>query len=368
MSFYSIYKKYKNIDLNKLFESRPKDIKKVLMQDNMSFDDFSFLLSVEAEEYLEDMAQKAHRITLQNFGKTIQLYTPIYLSSYCDNKCVYCGFKKDNLIKRRKLSLEEVEKEASFIAATGLAHILVLVGDSREHSPVSYIKECVKVLGKYFASISIEIYALTENEYRQLIDAGVDGLTIYQEVYDEQIYDELHFSGPKKDYIFRLDAPERGAKAGMRTINIGVLLGLNDFRTEAFFLGLHAKYLQDKYTDTEISISVPRIRSYAGSFEAKHSLSDKNLVQMIMAIRLFLPRVGVTVSTRENERLRENLLPFGVTKISAGTTTAVGGHTLDDKEKSSLQFDLLDKRSVADITEMLRRKGYQPVFKDWMKV
>ena len=368
MSFYNIYKKYKEIDFTDLFSDKSKDIQKVLCKENMNIDDFAGLLSVKAENYLEEIAQKAKSVTLQNFGKTIQLYTPIYLSSYCDNKCVYCGFKKDNKIKRRKLSLEEVEIEAQFIAQTGLQHVLVLVGDSREYSSVTYIKECVKVLGKYFSSISIEIYALTEDEYKELIDAGVDGLTIYQEVYDEKIYNDLHLAGPKKNYLFRLDAPDRGARAGIRTINIGALLGFNDFREEAFFLGLHAKYLQDKYTDAEISVSVPRIRSYAGSFKAEHVLVDKNLVQMILALRLFLPRVGVTVSTRESESLRENLLPFGVTKISAGTTTVVGGHTLGDEKDMSAQFDLLDSRSVTEVTEMLKKKGYQPVLKDWMRV
>ncbi|MFQ5951955.1 MAG: 2-iminoacetate synthase ThiH, partial [Candidatus Omnitrophota bacterium] len=280
---------------------------------------------------------------------------------------VYCGFNKDNETERKKLSLEEVEKEAVFIASSGLRHILVLTGESREESPVSYIKDCVSLLKKYFSSISIEIYPLHEGEYRELVEEGVDGLTIYQETYNKEIYEKVHPAGPKKDYRFRLDAPERALRAGMRTANIGVLLGLDDWRKDVFYMGLHAKNLQDKFTDAEISISVPRVRPQTGDYRPPYNVTDKNIVQIILALRIFLPRVGITLSTRESSQLRENLIPLGVTKMSAGSTTAVGGHTIKyDKEGRPVQFEISDKRDVDQIKKMLVTRGYQPVLKDWM--
>ena len=326
---------------------------------------FSYLLSPDAESNLENMAQKAHELTLQNFGKTIQLYTPMYLSNYCDNQCVYCGFNIKNKVERRKMNLDEVEREAQFISATGLKHILILSGESRKVTPVSYLKECVGVLKRYFSSISIEVYPLTEQEYAELISQGVDGLTIYQETYDENVYGKMHLSGPKKDYRFRLDAPERGCKAGMRSVNIGVLLGLNDWRKEIFLLGVHAKYLQDNFTDVEIGVSIPRLRPQTGDFKAPYEVNEKNIVQMILALRIFLPRLGISISTRENAAFRENLLPLGITRMSAGSTTKVGGHTIGTEEGLA-QFEICDSRSVDEIKEMLNKKGYQPVLKDWL--
>ena len=368
MSFYDIYQRYKNFDLEKIFSAAsPVSIQAVLEIDNLDLDQFISLLSPEAENNLESMAQKAQAITRQNFGKTIQLYAPMYLSNYCDNACLYCGFNLDNHISRRKLTLEEVEKEAQFISSSGLKHILILTGESRSRSPVSYVRDCVKVLKKYFISISIEIYPLTEDEYSQLVVQGVDGLTIYQEVYDEQLYAKVHLRGPKKDYRFRLDAPERGAKAKLRSISIGALLGLGDWRSEAFFLGIHAKYLQDNFPDVEIGIAVPRIQPQVSGFKPICQVSDRNIVQIILALRIFLPRLGITISTRENPKFRENLLALGITRMSAGSTTNVGGYTLHREEKKqSSQFEIQDQRSVSQIKAILERKGYQPVFKDWL--
>ncbi len=368
MSFYDIYLQYKGLDLEKIFSvNSPISIQTVLEREHLDIDQFISLLSLQAENCLEAMAQKAHAITRQNFGNTIQLYTPMYLSNYCDNSCIYCGFNLNNTIGRRRLSLEEVEKEAQYIRSSGLKHILILTGESRVKSPVSYIKDCVRVLKKHFSSISIEIYPLSENEYAELVVLGVDGLTIYQEVYDERLYAQMHICGPKKDYKFRLDAPERGAKSRMRNISIGVLLGLGDWRREVLFLGLHAKYLQDKYPDVEIGISVPRVQPQVGGFKPVNQVSDKNLAQIILALRMFLPRIGIALSTRENPVFRGNLIPLGITKISAGSTTVVGGHTLYQKQgQKSSQFEIQDQRSVDEIKGMLEKKGYQPVFKDWL--
>ncbi len=352
MSFYEVYAQYRNLEI---FEP---DIK-----------EFARLLSGEAESSLEELAQRARELTLSNFGRTIQLYTPIYLSNYCDNSCLYCGFNINNKIERRALAPEEVEKEARFISSTGLRHILILTGESRSMSPVSYIKDCVRILRKYFSSISIEVYPLTEGEYSELICEGVDGLTIYQEAYDEDIYSNMHPLGPKNDYRFRLDAPERGAKSGMRSVNIGALLGLGDWRKEAFLLGLHAKYLQDRFPDVEISVSLPRIRPQVSGFKADYEVNDKNLVQIILALRLFLPRLGITLSTRKRPELRENLIPLGITRMSATSTTRVGGHTIGHEDDDcAFQFEISDSRSVEEIKTMLDRNGYQTVFKDWMHI
>lgn len=342
---------------------------KAIYSDDVDTDQFAALLSMDAEEHLEEMASRSRELTLKYFGKAIQLYTPLYLSNYCDNGCVYCGFSFKNSIERRRLSLDEVEKEAKAISSSGLKHILLLTGESRSESPVSYIKDCVKLLRGYFSSISVEVYALTKNEYAELVHEGVDGLTIYQEVYDEAIYTKVHPFGPKADYKFRLGAPERGAEAGMRNVNIGVLFGLNEWRKEVFSMGLHAKYLQDKFPYVEIGASIPRIRPHIGSFTPAFEVSDKNIVQTILALRIFLPRLQLTVSTREDPLFRENIIPLGITRMSAGSITCVGGHAIEaHAEAGPSQFDISDKRSVGEIKAMLESRGYQSVLKDWFQL
>ncbi|MDD4956879.1 MAG: 2-iminoacetate synthase ThiH [Candidatus Omnitrophica bacterium] len=342
------------------------DVIRALDSDERSERDLAALLSTSAVPYLEEMAQRAHVSTVHNFGRTIQLYTPLYLSNYCSNDCVYCGFNLRSGIERKKLEPDEVVKEAGLIASTGLKHILLLTGESREHSPVPYIRECVRGLKGSFASISIEVYALEEEEYADLIAEGVDGLTIYQEVYDRNIYAALHRSGPKRDYDFRLEAPERALRERVRTVNIGVLLGLNDWRKEVLTLALHAAYLQDRYGEAEISVSLPRIRPQVSGFEAAQVVSDRDMVQIMTALRLFLPRVGITLSTRERSGFRDNVLPLGVTRMSAGSTTGVGERIYGPGKASSRQFEIYDVRGVGEMMEMLRGKGYQPVLKDWV--
>jgi 2-iminoacetate synthase len=325
--------------------------------------DFLALLSPVAVEYLEDMAQAAHRVTLQHFGHTILLFTPLYLANYCINHCVYCGFNAGNNILRRKLTFPEVELEARAIAETGLQHLLVLTGESRQYTPVSYIGECIYLLRQYFSSISIEIYPLSCEEYGELIMEGADGLTIYQEVYDRAIYKQMHPKGPKRNYRFRLEAPERAAAVGMRSVNIGALLGLNDWRTEVFLAGMHLNYLQKQFPGVEASISLPRLRPQLGGFQSRFPLSDLDFVQALLAVRLFLPRAGITISTRENAVLRDNLVKLGVTKMSAGSATAIGGHT--DARDGIGQFEISDNRSVDEMRKTIISLGYRPVLKDW---
>ncbi|MCG8501183.1 MAG: 2-iminoacetate synthase ThiH [Firmicutes bacterium] len=364
MSFYDEYLVYKDFNFNRFFEGITDDrIRAVIRKGKLTARDFLTLLSPMAEKHLEEMAQQAHKVTVQHFGKTILLYTPMYLSNYCTNRCLYCGFNTANEILRKQLTLEEVETEAKAIAETGLRHILILTGDARNMASPDYIEDCVKVLTQYFTSVSIEVYAMEQEEYARLIQAGVDALTIYQETYNEGLYDKVHLRGPKKDYRYRLDAPERACKAAMRSVNIGALLGLDEWRKEAFFTGLHANYLQDRYTDTEISISLPRLRPHEGSFQPKDIANDTHMVQMMVAFRLFMPRAGITISTREHARFRDNVMRLGVTKMSAGSTTVVGGHT--QQEKHTGQFEISDERNVVQMREAILGLGYQPVFKDW---
>lgn len=367
MSFYEEYLKHKSFDFEGFFESITEDdIFRIINSRKLDEYDFLALLSPTAERYLEEIAQKAYELTLKNFGKAVLLYTPMYLGNYCTNKCVYCGFNHDNDIVRKKLTMEEIEIEAKKIYDTGLRHVIILTGSSRKETPVSYIVDSVKLLKKYFDSIAIEIYSLTEEEYIQVVEAGVDSMSIYQEVYDEEIYDKVHLAGPKKNYKFRLDAPERACRAKMRNVCVGALLGLKDWRREFFNVGLHAKYLQDKYSDVDVAVALPRIRGHAGTFTDVYEVNDKNITQMILACRLFLPRAGITMTTREKAEFKNNLIPLGVNKISAGVTTEVGGHT--SEEQSDPQFEIIDPRSVEEVKQDLLAIGYQPVFKDWMKI
>lgn len=339
------------------------DVRRVLAGPCRAPGDLLALLSPAAAPYLEEMAGRASQLTLQHFGRTIQLFTPLYLSNYCANHCVYCGFNATNAIPRSQLTLEQVEIEARAIAATGLRQLLILTGESRAKASPEYLEACLGVLRRHFPSVSMEIYAMEQGEYERMVRAGVDGLTLFQETYDEALYAKLHPRGPKRDYRFRLDAPERGCRAGMRVVNIGALLGLGDWRTDALLTGLHAAYLQRKYPETDIAVSLPRMRPHAGEFQPASIVSDAELVQIMLAFRLFLPRLGITISTRETARLRDNLLPLGVTRMSAGVSTAVGGHSQEGDKVG--QFEISDDRSVDAMCAMLKERGFQPVFADW---
>lgn len=369
MSFYNKFLEVKDLPYSEMFDKiTARDVERVLQKENrLTEQDYFILLSPAAEGYLEPMAEKAHRLTTQNFGKTMQLFLPLYLSDYCVNTCKYCSFSVDNVFPRRILTMDEVEKEAQAIAAMGIKHIILLSGESRIHSSVSYIKQSLKVLTKYFSSIGLEIQPMDTKEYKELEESGIDNLTVYQEVYNEPIYADIHTKGPKRDFKYRLDTPERGAQAGMRNVNIGALLGLNkEWRTESYMAGLHSDYLQRKYLDLEVGVSFPRMRPHAGSFQPAVDVTDKNLVQAMLALRLFQPRAGVTVSTRETPEFRDQLLPLGVTKMSAASSTVVGGYAVQDQEQS--QFEISDERSVEEIKALLKEKGYQPVVKDWEMV
>lgn len=366
MSFFRELAEYKDFDFWQFWEQvKISEVKTVLSKKKLMKNDYLILLAPIAETVLEELAQRANALTTQYFGKTVQLFTPLYLANYCVNNCVYCGFKVNNELKRHKLNECELRAEAEMIASTGLSHILILTGEDKKQTPVAYIVQAIKILKEYFSSISIEIYPLTVEEYQEVKNAGCDGMTIYQEVYNKNVYQKMHLAGPKTDYLFRLDAPERACKANLRTVTIGALLGLDFWRIEAFFTGIHALYLQKKYQKIEIAIAPPRIRPQLGGFEPTEYVNDKNVVQYITAFRLLMPNNGITVSSREHADFRDNLIKLGLTKMSAGVSTAVGGHS--NKEETG-QFDIADERSVDEITNALYQNGYQPIFKDWLNI
>ena len=364
MSFYSVMKNWENFDFEDYFSQvSSEDIKRTLQKDKIEELDFLNLLSPKAKDFLEDMAKKSYSVTRQHFGNIISLYIPLYVSNYCTNHCVYCGFNRENKIVRRHLSLEEVETELLAISKTGMSHIILLTGEAEGLVDIVYLKGIVEMAAKYFPSVSIEVLPLKTDDYQILKNSGLDGLTVYQEAYDEEVYDGVHLSGGKKDFKFRLDTPERGALAGLRNVNIGPLFGLGEIKKEAFFAGLHLKYLTDKYLNTEFGISLPRINDAEGGFKPFHKMDDATFIQVMTAYRLFQPKAGITVSTRENHEFRNNIMPLGVTKFSAGSKTGVGGYA--DGDKSTCQFEISDKSSIEETENSIRERGFQPVYKDW---
>lgn len=339
------------------------DVEKALLKERLDFNDYLALLSPAAGDKLEDLAQKSSYLTQKFFGKTILLYAPIYLSNECDNQCLYCGFNQKISGKGISLSVEEVLKESEILYNKGFRHILLVSGEKRNKITITYLNEVISKLHQKFDSISLEIFPLDGNEYKELGDAGADGLTIYQEVYDPVLYKKYHPSGPKSNYEFRLRAPERAALAGFYRINIGTLLGLGDWQKEAAQLGLHAANLKKRFWKTQISVSFPRLQSSVAHFKPSYSVSDRQLVQMICALRIFQPSLGLVLSTRESKELRDNLIPLGITQMSAESKTSPGGYS--NRLQAEEQFEIADKRSLDEVSLAIAGKGYEPVFKDW---
>ncbi len=309
------------------------------------------------------MARRAQRETPKHIGRAIHLFTPLYLSDHCTNQCRYCGFNAKNTQERRHLSLEEAESEARVIAASGLGHILLLTGDARKISSPEYIATVAQRIKPYFASVGVEVYAMSVEEYAILVSHGVDSMTLFQETYDPELYAWLHTAGPKRDYLYRLEAPTRAVQGGMYSVNVGALLGLNKLESDGFCTGLHAWWLQKQHQGVEVGLSVPRICPHEGNFDVPHALDDRSFVQYITAVRCFLPRVGITVSSRESAFMRDHVVPLGVTRVSAGVSTIVGGRASDSGDAG--QFEISDTRSVTQMVEALAGNGYQAVTKDW---
>lgn len=363
MGFTEVYSQYQQQRWRDWEDYSPRDIERALASQHLNVEDLRALLAPAARQYLEQMADRARQLTLQYFGRAVVLYAPLYVSNYCTNTCTYCSFSRANLVGRQTLNLDQVAREAEAIAAQGIRHILVLTGESRREAPVAYLEQCVTVLKRYFVSIGLEVYPLETAEYRRLVASGVDGLTVYQEVYDQDVFRQVHPAGPKRDFAYRLATAERACQAGMYRVNIGALLGLAGWRQEVFWVGLHAAYLHNNYPESEISVSVPRLRPFVGGFQQAIPVNERELVQIVLALRLFLPRVGITLSTRERATVRDHMLGLGVTRLSAGSSTSVGGYTLAAEGEG--QFEIADCRSVAEICQAVRDRGFDPVLKDW---
>ena len=364
MSFYELIKKYPyEFVVDKIYSATEQHVINALNKNNIDEYDLAALLSPAAEKYIENMAEISHNITLQRFGKTIKLYAPIYLSNYCTNGCVYCGFNHKNKIPRVSLTLEQVKKEAEIVAESKIQNVILVTGDNMKKFSFDMLLDAVSLCSNYFPFVSVEVPSLTLEQYEMLHKAGADGLTMFQETYIEKLYPEFHPAGPKSDYLYRLDTPERAASAGMRFIGLGALLGLTDYRIDTFYMCLHAKYLSKKYWRSLISSSFPRIRHAAGEYTPEYIVSDKSVLQLMFAYRLFSHDAGINISTRESASFRDKLMHLGATIMSAGSKTEPGGYNKAQNEAS--QFNIEDSRSVEEFCQAVRNQGYDPVLKDW---
>lgn len=343
------------------------DVEAALDAETVTPQDFAALLSPAAEPYLEQMAQRARDEKRRFFGDNVYLFTPLYLANYCENYCIYCGFNCHNKIKRAQLDTEAIEAEMAAIARSGLEEILILTGESRTKSSVEYIGEACKIAAKHFKNIGLEVYPMNSDEYAYLRACGADYVTVFQETYDADRYEELHLAGHKRVFPYRLEAQERALMGGMRGVAFAALLGLADFRRDAFATGMHAFLLQKKYPHAEISFSCPRLRPITNNDQIDpHDVHERQLLQVMCAYRLFLPFAGMTISTRERAGFRNNVIDIAATKISAGVSTGIGGHEGD--EKGDDQFEIADGRSVDEVVGAIRERGLQPVMNDYVNV
>ena len=356
----------------------------------VSLADFAALISPAAArpQYLEAMARLSHGLTLKHFGRVIRFFAPLYVSNECINVCQYCGFSRDNPILRVTLTVDQVVTEARYLLGQGFRHILLVAGEHPHFVSDNYLRECVARLHPEWPSISLEVGPLETEQYVSLVSAGAEGLVVYQETYDRGVYDAMHVSGPKKDFDWRLDTPERAYAAGFKRLGIGALLGLAPWRHEALALAAHAAYLLKKCWMAQLTISAPRLRPAAGEFEPLVNMDDRELVQFVCALRIAFPEVGLVLSTRESAKLRDNLVPLGIAMMSAGSHTEPGGYTGQGREKlhvtkggrmlkpelpviesegehATVQFEIADTRSPAEVAARLEQMGYETVWKDW---
>lgn len=344
-----------------------KDVRRALEHDNRTIEDFQALLSPAALPLLEEIAQAARVETRKHFGNSVYMFTPIYIANYCENYCIYCGFNCHNKIRRAQLNAEEIGKEMEAISKTGLQEILILTGESRAKSDVKYIGEACKIARKYFKVIGLEVYPMNSDEYHYLHECGADYVTVFQETYNSDKYETLHLAGHKRIFPYRLNAQERALKGGMRGVGFAALLGLDDFRKDAFATGYHAWLLQRKYPHAEIAFSCPRLRPIINNDRINPmDVHEPQLLQVVCAYRLFMPFASITVSTRECERVRDNLVNIAATKISAGVSTGIGSHVDDIEDKGDDQFEISDGRSVDEVYQALLDHQLQPVMNDYV--
>jgi 2-iminoacetate synthase len=364
MSFYTEIQKYNWEKVSKqVYSKTADDVKRALGKDKLNLDDFQALISPAATPYLELMVLKSMQLTQKRFGKTVQLYIPLYLSNACTNTCIYCGFNHNNDFDRTILTKDQVHEEAKKIKELGFEHILLVTGEDGKRCGIDYILEIIMALKEFFSLISIEVQPLRTEEYKKLTGHGLNTVYIYQETYNKTNYKNYHPSGKKSDFQYRLETPDRIGQAGVHKIGLGCLLGLEDWRIDSFFTAVHLQYLEKNYWQTKYSISFPRLRPHAGSYTPNYSTSQKELVQLISAYRLFNEYVEISLSTREDPKFRDNMLKLGVTSFSAGSKTNPGGYSSDNETLE--QFSVHDDRSPTEIANMVKQNGYEVVWKDW---
>ena len=350
----------------KIYSRSEQDVENALVRKKRSLDDFIAMISPAAMPYLEEMARLSHLATKRRFGKTIQMYNPLYLSNECSNCCTYCGFNHTNKIERLTLNEDQILNEALALKNLGYEHILLVTGESDKKAGFKYLKRALEIVKPHFSLVSMEVQPLSEDEYRELVSIGLNTVYIYQETYQKQPYQLYHPAGKKADFLWRLETPDRLGRAGAYKIGLGVLLGLEDWRIESFYLASHISWLEKNYWKSKYSVSFPRLRPAKGVIEPKYPVSDKELVQLICAYRLFNEELELSISTRESEKFRNNIIKLGITSMSAGSKTNPGGYTLNNN--SLEQFHIADERSPDEIAAMIKSQGYEVVWKDWDSV
>ncbi|WP_175633733.1 2-iminoacetate synthase ThiH [Pedobacter ghigonis] len=364
MSFNPLFESY-NWDDTKasIYDKTAADVENALGTQQRSLEDFKALISPAALPYLEDMAQISQRLTLDRFGRTIQMYIPLYLSNECNNICTYCGFSYDNKVRRRTLNPMEIMQEVAVIKGMGYDHVLLVTGEANQSVHTDYFKKVLDLISPHFSHISMEVQPLDVADYETLIPHGLNTVLVYQETYHQDDYRKHHPKGKKSNFLYRLETPDRLGQAGIHKMGLGVLIGLEDWRTDSFFTALHLSYLEKQYWQSKFSISFPRLRPFSGGLEPKVAMNDKELVQLICAYRLFNSEVELSISTRETIAFRNQVIKLGITAISAGSKTNPGGYQVEPQ--SLEQFEISDERSPQEIAAMIRKQGYEPIWKDW---
>lgn len=363
-TFKSVFEQYDWESIqSKIYQTSAKEVELALAKNKRNLDDFLALISPAAQPYLEQMAQISHESTKKRFGKTIQMYAPLYLSNECQNICTYCGFSLDNKIKRKTLTESEITLEVEALKKAGFDHVLLVTGEANYTVNINYFLKSVAQIKNDFSTISVEVQPLSTEEYKQLHEVGVYSVLVYQETYHQEVYKKYHTKGKKSNFDFRLETPDRVGTAGIHKIGLGVLLGLEDWRTDSFFNALHLDYLQKTYWQTKYTVSFPRLRPAEGVIEPNFIMDDKDLAQLICAYRLWNEDLEISLSTRENEKFRNNIIPLGITTMSAGSKTNPGGYVVDPQ--SLEQFEISDERSASEIATLISSRGYEPVWKDW---
>ncbi|EGR3416314.1 2-iminoacetate synthase ThiH [Vibrio parahaemolyticus] len=369
MSFYDRFQQLDWDDISmSIYAKTAQDVERALAKPKRDLEDFKTLISPAAEPYLEQMAKLSYSLTRKRFGNTMSLYIPLYLSNLCANACTYCGFSMENRIKRRTLNRDEVEAEIDAIKRMKFDSVLLVTGEHETKVGMKYFREMVPIIKQRFNYLAMEVQPLDQDEYTELKTLGLDAVMVYQETYHPKTYAQHHLRGNKMDFRYRLETPDRLAKAGIDKIGLGALIGLEEWRTDCFFAAAHLDYLERTYWQSRYSISFPRLRPCAGNVPAsglqpKSVMTDKQLVQLICAYRLFNPEVELSLSTRESPQFRDNVLPLGITSMSAASKTQPGGYATEEVELE--QFEISDERSAASVEDMIRAKGFDPVWRDW---